>query len=301
MSLVDQAGSHVVIVSCNVEPGHLAWAQSNFRIRVWDRRQLEEELNRLPSGHTGLMGRFAKFFHEVAEVEYVGELARNIAETPYSLEAETGRLSVSGAPASFTAGKEDPLYEGTRLRNKLAAIPPGREHAKAYEAVIQEIVFYLFGRFLVDPKPQSRTEEGLDILDIVYRVRAGHPFWDTLTRDFRTRAIIFECKNYSDGITPNQIYSTERYVNVSALRSVCFLVSRKEPQENAELAAFGAMREGGKLFVLLHDKHLAEMLDIRQTQVRQETDAGTPVRDFSNDPSEVLDQVIYDFLTRVAR
>ncbi|MER9544682.1 hypothetical protein NKI72_21780 [Mesorhizobium sp. M0437] len=160
---------------------------------------------------------------------------------------------------------------------------------------------YLFGDYLVDPRPQSRTEDGLDILDLVYRVRAGHPFWDTLTRDFRTRAIIFECKNYSDGITPGQIYSTERYVNAAALRSVCFLVSRAVPHENAELAAFGAMREGGKLFVLLHDAHLEEMLAIRQTQRQLQAKEGSPVRDFANDPSEILDQAIYDFLTRMGR
>ncbi len=132
-------------------------------------------------------------------------------------------------------------------------------------------------------------------------MRPGHPFWDTLTRDFRTRAIIFECKNYSEGITPSQIHSTERYVNVGALRSVCYLVSRKEPHQNAELAAFGAMREGGKLFVLLHDKHLEQMLDIRQTQLRRETAEGAMRRDFGNDPAEILDQVIYEFLTHVSR
>lgn len=302
LSLVDQAGSHVVILSCTVEPEHLLWAQRNFAIQVWDRTHLEQELHSLTHRHIGLKKRFQKYFKELAEVEYVGALARGFAETPYHLEADTGRLTISGGQVTFGgAARQDPANEGERLRKKLAALPPGRDSAKAYEAVIQEIVFYLFGDFLVDPRPQSRTEDGLDILDIVYRVRAGHPFWDTLTRDFRTRAIIFECKNYSEGITPNQIYSTERYVNVGALRSVCFLVSRKDPQENAELAAFGAMREGGKLFVLLHDKHLAEMLDIRQTQLRREMEIGTPNRDFANDPSEILDQVIYDFLTRVGR
>ncbi|AZO09717.1 hypothetical protein EJ074_11845 [Mesorhizobium sp. M3A.F.Ca.ET.080.04.2.1] len=303
LSLVDQAGSHAVMLSCNVEPEHRGWAENNFAIKVWDRTHLVRELGRLAPEHTELTNRFVAFFRDLAGVEYVSDLARNFAvdaAQPHRLEAETGRIKLTGGEATFgTVG--DPAREGRRLRKRLAGLRPGLDDAKAYEALVQEIVFYLFGDYLVDPRPQSRTQDGLDILDIVYRVRAGHPFWDTLTRDFRTRAIIFECKNYKEGITPAQIYSTERYVNVGALRSVCFLLSRKEPHEHAELAASGAMREGGKLFVLLHDKHLEQMLDIRQTQLRREAETGASDRDFANDPSEVLDQVIYDFLTRVSR
>ncbi len=174
LSLVDRAGNHVVMLSCTAEPDHLIWAESTFAIKVWDRVFIERELRRLSSKHADLKKRFKKFFGDLAEVEKVGETARALAEEQgaYVLKAETGVFRLSGGSVNFVgAARHDPEHEGDRLRKKLAALPPGREDAKAYEALVQEIVFYLFGEFLVDPRPQSRTEDGLDILDLVYRVR----------------------------------------------------------------------------------------------------------------------------------
>lgn len=307
LSIVDSSSTHLVVVSCIVEPAHREWLERDFKIDIWDREQIDLELRRLRGKRVRLTNRFKQFFDELAGVEEIGEAARGLSErsiqsgsvgSPGFSEPTGDYLEFGEAGLGFS--EEGPL-EGDALRDKLRGTRAGRDDAKAYEALVEEIVTYLFGDYLVDPRAQSRTEDGLDILDLVYRVRAGHPFWDTLTRDFRTRAIIFECKNYSDGITPSQIYSTERYVNAAALRSVCFLVSRTVPHENAELAAFGAMREGGKLFVLLHDTHLEQMLAIRQAQRQLQAKEGSPVRDFANDPSEILDQAIYDFLTRMGR
>jgi hypothetical protein len=46
-------------------------------------------------------------------------------------------------------------------------------------------------------------------------------------------------------ITADQVYSTERYLFSGALRTVCFLISRKGPDEGCKRAAQGALRESG--------------------------------------------------------
>ncbi|MGX9143494.1 hypothetical protein [Mesorhizobium sp. 128a] len=303
---------HIAILSSKIEPVHLDWLQTEFAIEVWDRDRIQRELDQLSPKATALKRDFALFFRRLRPLERLNfgrSLGRPITKHQDQDKEISGlepapKPSLAEAPGPFVAeeaGQGELLPSGAELRNRLTVTKEGQEQATEYEVLVQEIVRYLFGTFLVDARPHRRTEDDLDIMDITYRVRAGHPFWDTLTRDFRTRAIVFECKNYSKGITPSQIYSTERYVNVGALRSVCFLVSRKKPHEHAELAAFGAMREGGKLFVLLHDLHLHQMLNIREAQLRREAEGKSGKRSFEDDPAEVLDQVIYDFLTRMGR
>ncbi|MBX3579778.1 MAG: hypothetical protein KF723_21450 [Rhizobiaceae bacterium] len=284
----------VVALSCPVKREHLRWLESEFRVEIWDRTVLLSMLREGGQTATDVLHQLRAFFVKLRRVERDVTSSRTGDLIPDSSKEDT----ISLGPVPEIAARES---NATELSNRLQQTPTGRRGAKAYEQLVQEIVEYLFGDYLVDPRPQNRTEEGLDIFDIVYRVRPGHPFWDTLTRDFRTRAIVFECKNYDAPISPAQIYSTERYISITALRSVCLLFTRKKPSENAELAAFGAMREGGKLFVLLHDKHLTQMLAIRDAQLADRGGQVHPSADFGNDPTEVIDQVIYDFLSRIGR
>jgi len=110
--------------------------------------------------------------------------------------------------------------------------------------------------------------------------------------------MVFECKNYSKPIQPEQIYTTERYVSAGALRPICFLLTRSKPHKHTELAAYGAMREGGKMFVFLDDDDVCKMLAVRDAQLRLTKD--DPAY-FEDDPTIVLDQTIYDFLGRMPR
>jgi hypothetical protein len=132
----------------------------------------------------------------------------------------------------------------------------------------------------------------------VYRVDPRHHFWATLTRDFRARVVVFECKNYTDPISPMQVFTTERYMSVNALRPLCFMLTRKTPHAHAELAAFGALRESGKLLIMLNDEDLVQMIKVRDAQLQEEP--GTPAWD-QNDPTIILDQKIYDFVARCPR
>lgn len=221
----------LLILSCSVADEHKAWLSKEFRLAIWDRNEILIQATK----SRGLQNQLAAFFKEVDEVT---SLVRIREATSSSLDID----------ASSPLATEEPLghprdLRGTELCQQLADTPRGRQGAKRYETLIIDVLQYLFGDYLLDQRAQSRLEDRLSILDVVYRVGQGHPFWDTLTRDFRARVMVFECKNYSKPIMPNQLHTTERYISASALRPVCFLVTRFKPHKHTELAAFGAMRE----------------------------------------------------------
>ncbi|WP_210200095.1 restriction endonuclease [Bradyrhizobium sp. ARR65] len=273
----------LLILSCVVAAEHKAWLFKEFKLEIWDR---EDILGHAEKSRQ-LQNRFATFFKEQDDAA-AGAARRSLSDP----------IVTDGIVHDEETMQLLPDPRGVELSQRLADTPRGKRGAKLYEALILDILEYLFGDYLLDPRIQARLEDKLSVLDVVYRVGQGHPFWETFTRDFRARVIVFECKNYSLPIKPNQLHTTERYMSASALRPVCFLMTRVKPHEHTELAAFGAMREGGKLFVFLDDEDIYEMLRIRDVQLRLPTNN----RDYlQNDPTVVLDQKIYDFLSRMPR
>lgn len=272
----------VLIVSGVADDSHRDWIEQQFGVDVWD----AERLKLLAREDGRLLAELLELERETKafEAERVNGSASAREETSSSAQLEREESPPIPTP-------------GEALIARLNAVPPGNQGAKAYERVCVEIIDYLFGEHLVDARPQSRTEDGLNIFDVVYRVRQNHNFWNTLTRDFRARVIMFEFKNYTDPVGPQQVYTTERYMSGSALRPICFLVSRQAPHAHAELAAFGSMRESGKLLIFLSDSDLETMLRFRDAEIAAFY-AGKTVED---DPSVVLDQKIYQFLATMGR
>ncbi|NML95945.1 hypothetical protein [Novosphingobium olei] len=131
-----------------------------------------------------------------------------------------------------------------------------------YENLCMQVFIFLFDPSLFGFEPQTETTDGGNRYDFICRIASGRPFWDTLRADFRTRALLFECKNYREPITADQIYSTERYLFAGALRTVCFLIARKGGNASCMRAAQGAMRESGKLILVFSNRDLIEMLEL---------------------------------------
>ena len=216
--------SPVLMVSGRVDEARKQWAEQEYRIQVWDRDFL------LIHGRSaGLNEELNTFFRE-SDKAAKAKRARKVLNQDDRGQAEELERSV------VAPGAEE-------LIALLESIEPGRSGATQYEQCCQNIIEYLFGEHLLDARPQNRLEDDLNYLDIVYRVNPSHLFWETLTRDFRARVVVFECKNYSDRLGPLQVYTTERYMSVGALRPICFVLSRLPIHPHAELAAFGAMRE----------------------------------------------------------
>ncbi|WP_157814337.1 hypothetical protein [Rhizobium sullae] len=155
-----------------------------------------------------------------------------------------------------------------------------------YENLCMQVFSHVFTPKLYGFAKQFRTTDGANKYDFICRIKPGVAFWDDLRKDFRTRAILFECKNHQEKITADEVYSTERYLFNGALRTVCFLISPFGPDIGCVRAAQGAMRESGKLILLLSNKDLIQLI-----QVTDEPDG----------PENYLDEKIWDFVVSLPR
>lgn len=226
------------------------WAQEQFDIRVWDLPALLEKA------------------------------------TPYSDLVRRLR-EIEGREGSSTVSEPKADVELQDLVRKLEAhIETNQLTAAEYEHLCMSVFKHLFDPHLYGFEAQAETSDGGNRYDFICRIASGNPFWDGLRQDFRTKAILFECKNYEKQIGPDQVYSTERYLFVGALRTVCLLVSRLGPNPGAIRAAQGAMRESGKLVILLSNGDLIEMLKLKGQ---------------NGGPEEFLDKRIWDFVISLPR
>jgi len=237
----------LIIVGAILTTEAKAWSEAQYGLHVWSLDDLREKLSEYPD----LALRLAKF-------ELPGEL-NDTASTLNNLSLRA-------------------MLEGHILTNDLSP--------KEYENLCMSVFIELFDPNLYGFEKQATTTDGGNRYDFICRIQAGNTFWDGLRQDFRTKAILFECKNYSEQIGPDQIYSTERYLFAGALRTVCFLVSRLGPNDGAIRAAQGAMREAGKLIVLLSNADLIEMLKLKSQPGAAEN---------------FLDKRIWDFIVSLPR
>ncbi len=272
----------LLVYGAYIDPARRVWAEEEFRIEIWDRELLLQKAG-------PVFDELNKFFTNVDKKR---------AQLSPPAVATTPLPTMGFMRSDQEPSDPQPEPPGEALIASLTALPPGKKDAKAYETICKDIIDYLFGDDLRDVRSQKRTADGLNIYDLIYRVSPKHPFWVTLTRDFRARVVLFECKNYGKPIGAMQVFTTERYLSASALRPVCFVLSRKPARPHAVQAASGAMRESGKLLVFLSDDDFIKMLRAKDAQLKE---GGTVAEMQANDPTEILDQTIYDFVAGMAR
>lgn len=247
-ALNPEAGVPIVATLGQMTAEARAWAEQQYEIEVWDFDRLRE-------------------------------LAAPSVEL-------LNRLDTIGGAGQAQPGSV-PDRTNLELRDRLARhIETNEMTPSDFEDLCLKVFVHLFDPILYGFEKQASTSDGGNRYDFICRIQPGNSFWDGLRADFRTKAILFECKNYSNPITADQVYSTERYLFAGALRTVCFLISRLPPAESAIRAAQGSMREAGKLVLLLSNADLIEMLKLR-------TQLGAP--------EDYLDKKIWDFIVSLPR
>jgi hypothetical protein len=181
----------IIVVGARLTPPAKAWAMEQFDGEVWDLA----DLLRLAQPYPDLAKRVQAFSETLPNERHP------LADDP-------------------SASLRNTLTEHTRENN----LTPSE-----YEAVCMSVFKELFDPHLYGFQSQARTSDGGNRYDFICRIQPGNPFWDSLRQDFRTKAILFECKNYENPIGADQVYSTERYLFSGALRTVCLLISRLGP------------------------------------------------------------------------
>jgi Holliday junction resolvase len=245
--------SGLLIVNYRVNDAQKHQILLDYGIHIWDREYL--------------YALFSKYDITLAD-QYEKLLIRSQQGTksiPVLKKEQQFKDDNNKPPTLNTPSKYDaiPIKKGEALSQELNHIGCGRDEWRAYELKCQEILKYLFDDDLSLWEEQARSDDGLSRYDLICRISARDDYWKSLMDAFNTRFILFEFKNYCNPITQGQIYTTERYLYNTALRSVGFIISRKGATDNAIKAAKGALRAHGKLILLLSDKDLCNMLTLR--------------------------------------
>ena len=243
-------------------------------IPIWDRSSLFKLTEDLPLQREKL----ESLLLQLSEIdgEDILEDIEDIEEDPLGLLRKTVSKNVFGN--SKNRGRE--LYE------KLDKVEAGADYANDFEMVCEEVMKYLFEQDLTNWRRQQRTEDGLNRFDLVCRVASSHDFWRAISTSLNSRYVLFEFKNYEKKIKQGQVYTTEKYLYVKALRSIGFIVTREGADRNAIKAMHGALREHGKLLICLDKKDIFEMLQMK---------------DKGDDYNGYLAEVIDEFFLSLAR
>lgn len=174
----------------------------------------------------------------------------------------------------------DSVRRADALSSKLRALSCGKESWREYERICTEILTYVFTPDLSAPDIQSRSDDGLDIVDAIFPIRANAPPWALVRSEFRTRFAVAEFKNYCDAIGPARVESMAQYLWRPAQRFFGLLVSRTNPAANAIAQRRRKWLEEEKCIVFLSDDELCEMLQLRDAKAQ---------------PFDVIDAQLEDF------
>lgn len=179
-----------------------------------------------------------------------------------------------------------PDNEGTELCRRLKNIPKGKQGWQSYEKVCIDIIKYLFPNDLEGWREQESTDDGLNRFDFICRIKPVTEYWKFLIDHLNSRYIVFEFKNYAEKITQSQVLTTEKYLLENGLRKVAIIFSRKGENSNAEKMIQGAMRESGKLMLVLDDLSICEILHMKER---------------GGEPTDRLFEITDNFLLRLPR
>ena len=253
--------ARLLIVTCTLEDRWKASASQSGIDYVWDLPELLFQARSTP-----VYMEFVQFLEEVG----VPDVRRSEpAPGPQEIDLPTDEIGLGGA-----------------ICEEISGVGFAKEDWRVYEDLCTKALRHLFGDQFGKVYPQSPSEGGMHRRDLLVRLDPDHHFWKALSNDFRCRYVIFEFKNYKDEIGQDQIYSTEKYLLTAALRSVCFVIARSGADSNAYRAAAGALREAGKLIVIVTGQQLCQMLE---------------AKDRGEEPELLLNELVDDLLVKMLR
>ena len=159
---------------------------------------------------------------------------------------------------------EDACKEADSLREKLAAIPTGHEHAAAYQRVVLEILNYLFNPDLIDGRPEVRIIDGTERRDIIFTNDSDETFWDYVRTAHDGILVMFEAKNMEElGLAA--INQTATYLG-DRIGRLGVIVTRQASVEGVRRKIFSVWNDSApnrKVILTLNDENLRELLDLR--------------------------------------
>lgn len=237
----DYAGG-ILVVTLDIERANESdfFSDAAFPVEIWDLGRLR----RLVQGNKSL---------EAALEDLVSATLLDDDRFNWSEYALHDHLPEKSSPAD-----QGGLGISRKLRSTEAGAVGWREFEKHCETALR----YLFRDDISAWKTQKRTDDKLNRMDLIGRINVGsRSFWSVIEQDFRTRYVVFEAKNYADPITQGAVYTTEKYLFTKSLRSFALIIARNGCDDGAKKAVSGALREQGKLILVVTLNELCLMLE----------------------------------------
>lgn len=237
-------------------------------IEVWGIRKLLEMSSKDPD----LNERFISFLNDIKIYHIDTELPPLEAPLHYSRSHSTSSLQdsalqlLTNVSSHQSHSRKNKSTKQTSLRSDLAlklensVAGKNGKAASTFEALCTQALKLLFDKEMTSWQDQPQNEGGFHRFDLIARLVPQHSFWLALAQDFRTRYVIFEFKNYAKPIKQDQIYTTEKYLFLTAMRSVAIMIARTGEDKSSLQARKGALREHGKLILCLSRDDLCIML-----------------------------------------
>jgi hypothetical protein len=280
VALLESAAARLVgeILRVQIRKGMLIVACS---LDVELRRALEEKYGLIFVDRADLFNwasNAPEIIDELSALLEVGSQSRDIPRGRSVEESLTGKSPPKSSLPVDT--------HGTELCRELHALKRGKNTWTSYEKLSVRILKYLFPQDLHGSHSQKRTDEGLNRFDFICRIKPTTDFWSFLIEHLGSRYILFEFKNYRGQVKQGQILTTEKYLLEKGLRRAAIVLSRAGASKDARTMTQGAMRENGKLMLILDDEQVCRMLHMKE---------------LGEDPTDLLFDVVDEFLLSLPR
>jgi len=157
--------------------------------------------------------------------------------------------------------------------SRLDSCSCGIDSWKSYENICAGIIDYLFSKSFRNyvRVVQSRSENGLDVKDLVIPNRSELPFWKEIRTDYSARNIVFEFKNYCEPIGKDQLIQISNYLKKKTYGRFAVVFCRKGLSKNGEEEQKELLRDDDKMIIVLSDQEVKDLINIKNSSGSPET------------------------------
>ncbi len=167
-----------------------------------------------------------------------------------------------------TVEEEDEAIKIDELITKFRNWDPSDSTYTEYEYICSRALKFLFEDELTLWREQEESNANLFRFDLMCKIKDSidnsetqKEFWKIAEKFFHTKYIIFEFKNCKKKITQKEIFTTEKYLYLKALRGIAIIISVHGTDTHADKAIRGALRENEKLIISLNNSDIINMLE----------------------------------------
>lgn len=170
--------------------------------------------------------------------------------------------------------KNDPLFKAlpvlstNRKLKEILTLPSGNKNGndKTYENVICQMLATLFYPQLDFAQPQSRTDSGVLIRDLIFYNNRSYDFLKDIYDLFNCRQIVVELKNVKE-VEREHIYQLNRYLN-QQFGSFGIIFTRNKPPKSVYKNTIDLWSGQRKCILILTDEDLKLMCTMFQGKQR---------------------------------